>query len=91
MFQSSIFSRPMDALAEGRSLAPESLWRRYSEFELLRNYLIVTYPYIVAPPLPEKRVGSLSRSFLCSQTREDTVVPGPVCNMWKQRHQAVAV
>uniref|UniRef100_A0A673BQD0 Sorting nexin 4 n=1 Tax=Sphaeramia orbicularis TaxID=375764 RepID=A0A673BQD0_9TELE len=33
----------------------DSLWRRYSEFELLRNYLIVTYPYIVVPPLPEKR------------------------------------
>uniref|UniRef100_A0AAQ6I9W2 PX domain-containing protein n=1 Tax=Anabas testudineus TaxID=64144 RepID=A0AAQ6I9W2_ANATE len=35
--------------------SPDSLWRRYSEFELLRNYLIVTYPYIVVPPLPEKR------------------------------------
>lgn len=46
----------MDAVAEGRNPAPDSLWRRYSEFELLRNYLIVTYPYIVAPPLPEKRV-----------------------------------
>jgi len=33
-----------------------SLWRRYSEFELLRTYLEVTYPYIVLPPLPEKKV-----------------------------------
>ncbi|PNF41162.1 Sorting nexin-4 [Cryptotermes secundus] len=33
-----------------------SLWRRYSEFELLRTYLEVTYPYIVVPPLPEKKV-----------------------------------
>lgn len=49
----------MDAVAEGRNPAPDSLWRRYSEFELLRNYLIVTYPYIVAPPLPEKRVSSV--------------------------------
>ncbi|KAI8495671.1 intercellular trafficking and secretion [Branchiostoma belcheri] len=32
-----------------------SLWRRYSEFELLRNYLCVTYPAVVIPPLPEKR------------------------------------
>lgn len=48
----------MDAVAEGRNLAPDSLWRRYSEFELLRNYLIVCYPYIVVPPLPEKRVSS---------------------------------
>ncbi|KAM3588059.1 uncharacterized protein V6R79_020129 [Siganus canaliculatus] len=50
-----IETRPMDALADGRNPAPDSLWRRYSEFELLRNYLIVTYPYIVVPPLPEKR------------------------------------
>ncbi|XP_034528858.1 sorting nexin-4-like isoform X1 [Notolabrus celidotus] len=50
-----IETRPMDAVADGRNPAPDSLWRRYSEFELLRNYLIVTYPYIVVPPLPEKR------------------------------------
>ena len=37
-------------------MAPDALWRRYSEFELLRNYLLVTYPFIVVPPLPEKRV-----------------------------------
>ncbi|XP_061548801.1 sorting nexin-4 [Phycodurus eques] len=34
---------------------PDTLWRRYSEFELLRTYLLVTYPYIIIPPLPEKR------------------------------------
>ncbi|KAM3857094.1 sorting nexin-4-like [Diretmus argenteus] len=50
-----IETRPMDAIAEGRNPAPDSLWRRYSEFELLRNYLLVTYPFIVGPPLPEKR------------------------------------
>uniref|UniRef100_A0A667WGV7 Sorting nexin 4 n=1 Tax=Myripristis murdjan TaxID=586833 RepID=A0A667WGV7_9TELE len=50
-----IETRPMDAIAEGRNPAPDSLWRRYSEFELLRNYLLVTYPFIVVPPLPEKR------------------------------------
>ncbi|XP_024943454.1 sorting nexin-4 isoform X2 [Cephus cinctus] len=33
-----------------------SLWRRYTEFELLRAYLEVSYPYIVLPPLPEKKV-----------------------------------
>ncbi|XP_048730401.2 sorting nexin-4-like isoform X2 [Ostrea edulis] len=32
-----------------------SLWRRYSEFELLQNYLSITYPYTVVPPLPEKK------------------------------------
>ncbi|KAJ8921916.1 hypothetical protein NQ315_008550 [Exocentrus adspersus] len=33
-----------------------TVWRRYTEFEQLRDYLEVTYPYIVLPPLPEKRV-----------------------------------
>ncbi|XP_052091043.1 sorting nexin-4-like [Mytilus californianus] len=32
-----------------------SLWRRYNEFELLRNYLECTYPALVIPPLPEKK------------------------------------
>uniref|UniRef100_A0A672IK54 Sorting nexin-4-like n=1 Tax=Salarias fasciatus TaxID=181472 RepID=A0A672IK54_SALFA len=50
-----IETRPMDAVTEGHNPAPDSLWRRYSEFELLRNYLVVTYPFAVVPPLPEKR------------------------------------
>ncbi|XP_068670146.1 sorting nexin-4-like [Montipora foliosa] len=33
-----------------------SIWRRYSEFELLRNYLVANFPAIVVPPLPEKRI-----------------------------------
>lgn len=33
-----------------------SLWRRYTEFELFRAYLEVSYPYIVMPALPEKKV-----------------------------------
>ncbi|KAJ1527519.1 hypothetical protein ONE63_007490 [Megalurothrips usitatus] len=33
-----------------------SLWRRYTEFEILHSYLSAVYPYIVLPPLPEKRV-----------------------------------
>nr|KAF6383716.1 sorting nexin 4 [Pipistrellus kuhlii] len=40
---------------DGPSVLTDSLWRRYSEFELLRNYLLVYYPHIVVPPLPEKR------------------------------------
>ncbi|KAL2102990.1 hypothetical protein ACEWY4_002158 [Coilia grayii] len=50
-----IETRPSAAVSEGQSVAPDALWRRYSEFELLRNYLLVTYPFIVVPPLPEKR------------------------------------
>lgn len=33
-----------------------TVWRRYTEFEQLRDYFEHTYPYIVLPPLPEKRV-----------------------------------
>uniref|UniRef100_A0A8C6M5M5 Sorting nexin 4 n=1 Tax=Nothobranchius furzeri TaxID=105023 RepID=A0A8C6M5M5_NOTFU len=50
-----IETRPLEPTADGRNSSPDSVWRRYSEFELLRNYLIISYPYIVMPPLPEKR------------------------------------
>uniref|UniRef100_A0A7N8WP55 Sorting nexin-4-like n=1 Tax=Mastacembelus armatus TaxID=205130 RepID=A0A7N8WP55_9TELE len=51
-----IETRPAESVPEGGTpAAPDSLWRRYSEFELLRTYLLVTYPYIIIPPLPEKR------------------------------------
>lgn len=50
-------SRPAESVLEGATpAAPDTLWRRYSEFELLRTYLLVTYPYVIIPPLPEKRV-----------------------------------
>ncbi|KAK3749906.1 hypothetical protein QZH41_017363, partial [Actinostola sp. cb2023] len=35
-----------------------NLWRRYSEFDLLRNYLLAMYPAIIVPPLPEKRTNA---------------------------------
>ncbi|KAK0156156.1 Sorting nexin-4 [Merluccius polli] len=50
-----IETRPADAGAEGGQPVGDSPWRRYSEFELLRTFLLVTYPYVVIPPLPEKR------------------------------------
>uniref|UniRef100_A0A673HBK8 Sorting nexin-4-like n=1 Tax=Sinocyclocheilus rhinocerous TaxID=307959 RepID=A0A673HBK8_9TELE len=50
-----IETRPVDAASEGTNPVLDSLWKRYSEFELLRNYLLVTYPFAVVPPLPEKR------------------------------------
>lgn len=52
--------RPAESVPEGATpAAPDTLWRRYSEFELLRTYLLVTYPYIIIPPLPEKRVSDI--------------------------------
>lgn len=41
---------------KGALSSTSSLWRRYTDFELLRTYLDIAYPYIVLPPLPEKRV-----------------------------------
>lgn len=35
-----------------------TIWRRYSEFDLLRDYVMTTYPSLVVPPLPEKRTTS---------------------------------
>ncbi|XP_034248284.1 sorting nexin-4-like [Thrips palmi] len=40
----------------GSVLRLGSLWRRYTEFEVLHSYLSEMYPFIVLPPLPEKRV-----------------------------------
>ncbi|XP_013397548.1 sorting nexin-4-like [Lingula anatina] len=44
-----------DETVEGYGDPPTSIWRRYSEFEMLRNYLEVMYPFVVVPPLPEKK------------------------------------
>ncbi|KAI5633880.1 PX domain-containing protein [Phthorimaea operculella] len=33
-----------------------TIWRRYTEFEQIHDYLQVSYPHVVIPPLPEKRV-----------------------------------
>ncbi|XP_060134959.1 sorting nexin-4 isoform X2 [Zootoca vivipara] len=48
-------TRAVESQAEVQCSPPDSLWRRYSEFELLRNYLLVNYPHVIVPPLPEKR------------------------------------
>lgn len=50
-----IETMPIDAESSSDIEEVTSLWRRYSEFELLRNYLVVTYPSVIIPPLPEKR------------------------------------
>ncbi|KAK9882188.1 hypothetical protein WA026_019701 [Henosepilachna vigintioctopunctata] len=47
-----------------------SVWRRYTEFEQLRDYLAATYAYTVIPPLPEKRV-----MFGWQKTSTDTFDP----------------
>lgn len=61
--KSKVFSGWLEQVAsEGENRVenesfPDSLqiWRRYSEFDMLRDYLLVMFPYLVIPPLPEKR------------------------------------
>lgn len=77
--------RPPETVPEGgMPAAPDTLWRRYSEFELLRTYLLVTYPYIIVPPLPEKRVRGPFSSAECawndwSHSEHIVPLPGRVC------------
>jgi len=47
-----------------------SVWRRYTEFEMLRDCLESRYPYVVLAPLPEKRV-----HFAWQKVTTDTVDP----------------
>ncbi|KAG7308025.1 hypothetical protein JYU34_006663 [Plutella xylostella] len=43
---------------EYKTIQPKinTLWRRYTEFEQIHDYLQIKYPHVVIPPLPEKRV-----------------------------------
>ncbi|XP_043482200.1 sorting nexin-4-like [Leptopilina heterotoma] len=51
-----IETKVTDPNFENAPIKVSSLWRRYTEFELLRAYLEISYPYVVLPPLPEKKV-----------------------------------
>ncbi|KAL5009444.1 hypothetical protein ScPMuIL_011749 [Solemya velum] len=51
MIETRITDNNMKCFGDGTT----SLWRRYSEFELLRNYLEVVFPTVIIPPLPEKK------------------------------------
>ncbi|XP_013065022.1 sorting nexin-4-like isoform X2 [Biomphalaria glabrata] len=50
-----IETRVTDEHMQGFGEGATSVWRRYSEFELLRNYLDVTFPAVIVPALPEKK------------------------------------
>ena len=50
-----IETRVTEATFGGALSRQGALWRRYSEFETLAGYLSEAYPYVVTPPLPEKR------------------------------------
>lgn len=51
LVETRVTDREMKSFGDGTT----SVWRRYSEFEIVRNYLDATYPAVVVPPLPEKK------------------------------------
>ena len=46
-------SRPKGTVKDGESIC---VFRRYSDFETLRNYLVAKYSWVIVPVLPEKTV-----------------------------------
>ncbi|CAM9108289.1 unnamed protein product, partial [Rangifer tarandus platyrhynchus] len=64
--------------SDGQSVLTDSLWRRCSAFEWLRNYLLVYYPHIVVPPLPEKRVRKVWLIMKAPRALVSCIQPGLV-------------
>lgn len=50
------------------------IWRRYSEFEQLRQYLVSQYPYLIVPPLSEKKPMYTWRSGVTYDTTDPDFV-----------------
>ena len=40
-----------------------SLWRRFSEFDQLRDFLIVTYPHVIVPVIPCKTMQMIQKNL----------------------------
>ena len=49
-------SRPRASLSNSKDIQSTCVFRRYSGFETLRNYLVAKYSWIIVPVLPEKTV-----------------------------------
>lgn len=54
--EGAVSEEPNLLIPEDSGKNRNEVWRRYSEFEVLRNFLSVAYPFIIIPPLPEKAV-----------------------------------
>lgn len=64
------FIRANDKNWRGGLSPTGSVWRRYSEFELLRFQLENKYPEVIIPPLPEKKA-----SFTRQNQSSDNIDP----------------
>lgn len=54
-----IINRTKSSNIHSKLLNVANIWRRYSEFELIKDYLQSTYPWVVIPPLPEKKASTV--------------------------------
>ena len=56
---SSLFSdfSPRPKTSTNKESESVCVFRRYSDFETLRNYLVAKYSWVIVPVLPEKTVG----------------------------------
>ena len=49
--------------SESKIIPYSSLWRRFSEFDQLRDFLIVTYPHVIVPVIPCKTMQMIQKNL----------------------------
>lgn len=77
-----MFSRVTDPEYKLVQSKISTIWRRYTEFEQIHDYMQVTYPHVVIPPLPEKRVSKIfitTRSILFTIMQFDSTCYTRIC------------
>jgi len=55
-YEDMIFSRPKTSVSNNKDNESTCVFRRYSDFETLRYYLVAKYSWVIVPVLPEKTV-----------------------------------
>ncbi len=58
-----IESKPKISASNNKDIETVCVFRRYSDFETLRNYLVAKYSWVIVPALPEKTVKT-KRNYL---------------------------
>ncbi len=66
----TIYHRALDKTWRGALSQNGSVWRRYSEFEILRIQMENKFPEAIIPPLPEKKA-----SFTRQTQNSDNIDP----------------
>ncbi len=63
-YEDRIFSRPKTSVSNNKDSESTCVFRRYSDFETLRNYLVAKYSWVIVPVLPEKTVKNKTELFI---------------------------